>query len=299
MEKRTRVSESTALQVPEDVAIMPPADWMQPTALDLPEGMSFSEWGAIGRYLQHANRTLMWWIGDWALYGETQYGEQFAQAIEQYAAETVRNAQWVAERIPPEQRRSELSWTHHQAVVSLEAGRRVELLDRAVRENASRTTLREWVAAGRPVSTANRIAGEGGGVPSAPTAVHVPGAETRTPGEAQATNGNGAGRVSSPEQVVEQAGGQVGGGRSRVQELEEMIEADGVTIRDLRAEIVALARSDKDVVIRELSETNRVLNGRLRAEQTRASVAEQQARYWRARAHDGGEPSRQVEYSEA
>lgn len=85
--------------------------------------------------------------------------------------------------------------------------------------------------------------------------------------------------------------------RSRVEELMEMIEVQDATIRERDTTIASLMRTDKDTVIRELTEANRILNSRLRAEQTRATEAERGVRYWRARAQDGGEPSRQVQYS--
>ena len=46
------------------------------TGLTLPENLPYDEWREIGRQLQRAERSLMWWIGDWWAYGEHTYGSR-------------------------------------------------------------------------------------------------------------------------------------------------------------------------------------------------------------------------------
>lgn len=89
------------------------------------------EWAHLGRILQMMEAAVQWWVGDWALYGETLYGEQVAQYIEAtgYSHETIKNQAWVASRFPPVRRRTALSWSHHQAVSALEVEQQERLLD--------------------------------------------------------------------------------------------------------------------------------------------------------------------------
>ena len=68
------------------------------TALELPEGLSIEEWLDVGQWLKSAERSLMWWIGDWLRYGERRWGEMYSQALEgsRYSYESLRDAKWVS-----------------------------------------------------------------------------------------------------------------------------------------------------------------------------------------------------------
>jgi hypothetical protein len=44
--------------------------------LRLPEGLSADDWRALGEQLGRAERSVMWWIGDWWAYGEHRYGDR-------------------------------------------------------------------------------------------------------------------------------------------------------------------------------------------------------------------------------
>lgn len=106
---------------------------MTATGYELPEGLSFDEWAAEGTVLLSMARSCMWWVGDWIRYGEKRYGEKYAQAIETtgLSYQTIANAAWVADRVPPEQRSEVLDFSHHRAVASLETSPRGEILAKA------------------------------------------------------------------------------------------------------------------------------------------------------------------------
>lgn len=108
-------------------------------ALDMPEGMTFEEWQALGGTLQQMERSVMWWIGDWLRFGERKYGETYAQAVEEtdYAEGTLRDAKWVAERYEVSARADNLSWRHHREAAALPPAERAEVLARAAREGLS------------------------------------------------------------------------------------------------------------------------------------------------------------------
>lgn len=108
------------------------AEW-NPNALVLPGDLSFEQWEQVGATLSTMERGVNWWIGDWLNYGERAYGEKYAQAVEETGKrrQTLMNLASVAGRIPPDERRPDLSWSAHRAVAYLEPADRERLLDEA------------------------------------------------------------------------------------------------------------------------------------------------------------------------
>lgn len=107
------------------------------TGFLIPDGLTYEEWAAMGPTLIDIAQASMWWVGDWLLYGEHHYGEKYQQAIDAtgYAASTLKNAQWVSDRFPPEERDERLSHSHHVKVAGLEKSVRTDLLRRAADEH--------------------------------------------------------------------------------------------------------------------------------------------------------------------
>jgi N6-adenosine-specific RNA methylase IME4 len=114
--------------------------------LELPETLSFEEWSDLGGNLRGVSKSVMWWIGDWLCYGERQYGEMYAQAMQETGRsyDGLRQAKLVAERIKSDRRRSNLSFGHHAEVAFRDDAD--ELLDKAEREEWSRQELRTEVS---------------------------------------------------------------------------------------------------------------------------------------------------------
>jgi N6-adenosine-specific RNA methylase IME4 len=117
---------------------------MTPVGLDLPPGLSFERWQALGRNLLLMQRAVMWWIGDWLNYGERAYGEKYSQAIEMtgYDYQTLRDAAWVSGSIELSRRRDNLSFSHHKEVASLTPARQNEWLAVAERDGLTQKGLR-------------------------------------------------------------------------------------------------------------------------------------------------------------
>jgi len=103
------------------------------TALDLPKGLSFEEWEETGKTLGKIGRACQWWIGDWLNYGEREYGETYAQAMDETGLEygTVANYAYVAKAVEPSRRRESLSFSHHSEVASMEPEEQEAWLERA------------------------------------------------------------------------------------------------------------------------------------------------------------------------
>lgn len=114
--------------------------------LDLPDGMEFDEWMRLGEVLHRIAENSLFWLGEWAIYGERAFGERYAQAISNesgYAVETVRVAQWVAERVPADRRHPDLSWAHHRAVATLAPEEQEAWLGKAASEGLTTKELYE------------------------------------------------------------------------------------------------------------------------------------------------------------
>jgi hypothetical protein len=122
-----------------------PLDGTTPVSLSLPEGMEYGQWRDVGMMYARLGKAVQFWLGDWMLYGENKYGEEFAQACSEtgYSEESLRGFLWVASRIPPNVRRSTLSWSHHQVVAGSEYP--ASFLDSAEQLKWSVRELREAV----------------------------------------------------------------------------------------------------------------------------------------------------------
>lgn len=108
---------------------------------------TFEQWVACGNFVKSANGAVHFWIGDWLNYGERQFGETYAQAIDEtgYDYGTLANDKWVASRIEKSRRRENLSFAHHYSVADLEDEEQEELLDRAEVEKLNRQQFRKIV----------------------------------------------------------------------------------------------------------------------------------------------------------
>jgi N6-adenosine-specific RNA methylase IME4 len=88
----------------------------------------------------------MWWMGDWWNYGERQYGELAAQAVDgDHAYQTWKNAAWVARAIEPSRRRDGVSWSIHSEVAALGPDEQDRVLDEAEAESWTKRDARRAV----------------------------------------------------------------------------------------------------------------------------------------------------------
>jgi N6-adenosine-specific RNA methylase IME4 len=111
------------------------------TALIIPENITFDEWAATGEWLQSAERSLMWWVGDWWAFGETKYGARKALVEADDwtgpAFQTCQNAANVCRKFEANRRREVLPFSHHAEVAALPAQQADAILDEAEREGWS------------------------------------------------------------------------------------------------------------------------------------------------------------------
>ena len=111
--------------------------------------LSLPKWIEDGAALATMDKAVRFAIGDWIVFGETHYGEAHAQAIDATALSysSINSARWVASRIPQDRRRSDLSWSHHEAVASLPPLEQETVLRQAQTERLDREQTREIVRA--------------------------------------------------------------------------------------------------------------------------------------------------------
>lgn len=119
---------------------------LTPIGMRVADGMkppTFAEWEGIGVLLTQIEKAAQWWIGDWMLLGESDFSERASQAVGETGlqVETVKQYAWVAERIPPDRRRPELTFTHHRAVAALPKQEQAKWLSGAIDKGWSATKL--------------------------------------------------------------------------------------------------------------------------------------------------------------
>lgn len=124
------------------------------TGLVIPEGTSFEEWTALGEQLQNAERSLMWWIGDWMRFGEHKWGEKYAQAIAAtgHSYQTLRDAAWVSGAFDLSERSDNLNWSHYRQVAAYK--------DKAARLRVLREAESEGWSVRETRAAVNRIKNE-------------------------------------------------------------------------------------------------------------------------------------------
>jgi len=84
-------------------------------------------------------------IGDAIIQGESLFGENAYQAIEEMNLSEDARQEYVrvAQRVPPSRRRKGLSWSHHRAVAALDPDTQKAVLRRCAEEGLSHHALRE------------------------------------------------------------------------------------------------------------------------------------------------------------
>lgn len=120
---------------------------LTPTGLTTVGNPTFHEWEKCGDFIQKANKSVHFWIGDWLNFGEGEYGETYAQAMDEtkYKLQTLSNDKWIASRVQPSRRRENLSFSHHAEIADLEPEEQEIMLDMAEKHEMPLATFRKAV----------------------------------------------------------------------------------------------------------------------------------------------------------
>jgi hypothetical protein len=98
----------------------------------------------------------MFIVGDGLMFGESEYGEEYAQAIDmtrkvmQLSEKSIKNAAWICSSIAPSLRRETLTFAHHEVVAPLVEAEQREFLDQAESENLTVSALKKAVKKRHP-----------------------------------------------------------------------------------------------------------------------------------------------------
>lgn len=125
------------------------------TSLTIRPGIPIDDWCDLGQQIQAISASSAWWLGDWLLYGQSEYPDRYKHAINQTSLDyqTLRNYAWVARRFDPDQRFAGLSFQHHAEVASLPAQDRRHWLGTALENGWSRNELRRQIRARKENAT--------------------------------------------------------------------------------------------------------------------------------------------------
>lgn len=129
------------------------------TGLSIPKGMPIGAWRNLGRQIYVISDSSAWWLGDWLIYGQSEYPNRYKHAIAETSLDyqTLRNYAWVARRFPIPRRREKLSFQHHAEVASLPPDEQDSWLVRAEKNEWSRNELRRQIQARRGVQRGAEI----------------------------------------------------------------------------------------------------------------------------------------------
>jgi hypothetical protein len=119
--------------------------------LQMPPGVGFEAWVALGCRISGIASACAWCLGDWVVYGEQTFGRRYKTALATTSLDyqTLRNYAWVARRFEMSRRRDTLSFQHHAEVAALPEPRQDLWLLRAERSRWSRNELRRRLSAER------------------------------------------------------------------------------------------------------------------------------------------------------
>lgn len=111
--------------------------------------MDLTEWSRAASRLGMMDRCSPWWVGDCIRYGNAKFGEKYSLAakLTGYDVQTLMNRVYVASHFDISRRRENLSWSHHEAVASLDSEAQDHWLDQAIKHKMSVVDLRHELRA--------------------------------------------------------------------------------------------------------------------------------------------------------
>jgi hypothetical protein len=132
-----------------------PGFHFSPTGLKIDDWVEFEVWEQVGRALQTANQAMQWYVGDWLTHGERKWGEKYAQVVDAHKKtgipiKTLRDYQFVAEKVPFAVRTANVEWSIHRAVAGESPARQKALLEKAAADRDKWTfrAMRRYIETG-------------------------------------------------------------------------------------------------------------------------------------------------------
>lgn len=127
------------------------------TSLSLPPQLPLEEWQRLGTKIFAFWDSSSWWLGDWLVYGQTNYPDRYQVAVSEtgLSYQTLRNYAWIARQFKVHRRRPSLSFQHHAEVASIPQEEQDRWLSRAEKFGWSRNELRRRIKASQKPAEQN------------------------------------------------------------------------------------------------------------------------------------------------
>lgn len=189
-----------------------------------PQTLTFEEWLSAGEAIQKIDKFRNFAKGDWMMAGEHKFGEMYSQALDDEwgSYDKLRKLVWVARNVPLENRREDLTWTHHHHVAHLSTQEQREWLEYAAIQKISSGELKQALEQ----ANANRKPlpqPELNWMPEEPKILPIPEAYT---------NGNGTNGHSTADNTYEQRADDLAGDESGYDWTKEETESPTLTYFD-------------------------------------------------------------------
>lgn len=132
---------------------------LTPVGLTIVDAIPYEEWIDLMKTLVRLETAFQFAIGDALIYGETQYGEKYSQAMDAtgLSYQSLANMVWVSKHVPIPNRVSDLSWTHHRVIASVEQQDQRPMLEWARDKKLSAADLHQHIS-GKPPRRKEHIA---------------------------------------------------------------------------------------------------------------------------------------------
>ena len=129
-----------------EIAVQSPIVEYERNALVFLQKPSWEQAESLVNTLLTMEEAIQFWLGDCMLYLSSAFPTNYEQLFpDGYAAKSLANMRWVSSKVPMSRRRVELSWSHHEAVSSLEDETQAEVLETAVLNDMTVSETRNMV----------------------------------------------------------------------------------------------------------------------------------------------------------
>lgn len=134
-------------EVTREVTLGAPGVKATPRNLEIPAGLPYNEYLAVGPNLVQLFTAVRWWLGDWLAYGLKTYGPHVKEVQEwrQGEQQLTMDAVWVSNAVAPERRHPELPWVAHREVAELEDDKQSEWLAKMEKDGMAVVELRRAI----------------------------------------------------------------------------------------------------------------------------------------------------------
>ncbi len=113
-------------------------------SLELDADMEKETFLVFGYLLKVVHDNIQWWAGGWYAYGEKRWGDEIVQVLDR-KHKTLANWASTYRKVPEENRRADLDWSHFPIVQSLPPEKQKEVLDEAAENDYTVRQTRERV----------------------------------------------------------------------------------------------------------------------------------------------------------